>query len=446
MAERLDRSTMDVVRRAWNSILQGYKQDAANDQYHFTDNEADTGFLKDIDALNTLVEPFVLAPTSFVDPPVKIDDLQGMATKLLSSIKIDSESRQQGDQSYRGFSATPYPYFQAEIDFVDSASSVLRLNTNIVQLFLALKKPLLKPFEKILAGTSCAAVDFLLESCIEDKLGARWAGFIKHTDPPGIYANLFFTNSASLALARSMEIQAIRNWLGQERTDKVEGILSRVTSWTAQQYNPATTSFWMDESKTSLQNMGVLYALEILYALVDPLPDPLRKNCADALASIASKMTDLAAASSLQRDFFHSIPLPSGPGNIFYDDRRYIGAFLGLFAQARKADPDVMDDTFFRASEVLSQGVSEEWIDEASNLWDDGRPLICFSQDSLIGLVRYSLEGKADMVNLPDFQLRVAIRESLKSDAVIEVIFETLIEKTRQLRTQELARKFEGRA
>jgi hypothetical protein len=443
MAERLDRPTMEVVRKAWNSIIQNYKQDPVSNEFHFTDNETDVGFLKDVDALNALVEPFILAPTSFVDPPVKVEELVAMASTLLSKIKSTVEP---GGPVYRGFSATPYPYFQAEIDFVDSAASVLRLNANLIDLFEATKKSLPKEFDRLLQGTSRSAIDFLLEACIEDKNGARWPAFIKASDSPGIYANLFFTNNASLALARALENSVMKSWLGQERKERIESILSKVASWAAQQYNPATSSFWMDESKTSLQNMGILYALEVIYGLVDPLPENIRKNCADALASIVGKMTDLSTASSLQRDFFHSIPLPSGPGNIFYDDRRYIGAFLGLFARAKTADPDVMDDTFFRASEVLFQGVSDDWIDDASSLWDDGRPLVCFSQDSLIGLVQYSLEGKADVVNLPDFELRAAIRESLKSDSVIDAIFDTLLEKSKIRRNQELTKRLEGRA
>jgi len=139
MAERLDRPTMEVVRRAWSSILQSYKQDAGSDDCHFTDNEADTGFLKDIDAINALIEPFVLAPTSFVDPPLTLDNLEAMVRALLCQVKTRDEADKVTPNYYRGFSATPYTYFQAEIDFVDSAASVLRLNTNIVSLYSTLK-------------------------------------------------------------------------------------------------------------------------------------------------------------------------------------------------------------------------------------------------------------------------------------------------------------------
>lgn len=446
MVERLDRPTMEIVRRAWTSLMQGYKPDPISGELHFTDNENDFGFLKDIDAVNALIEPFTLAPNSFVDLPIKIDDLVSVATTLLSKIGVDRERDKDVAHSYLGFSANPYPYVQVDVDFVDSAAALLRLNLNIANAFHQTKKALPKHLEKLMIGTSCTAADFLLAACIEDKLGARWPGFIKRVDPPGMYANLFFTNSATLALSRTIENPNVKTWLGQERRDKIEALIPSIALWTSQQYNPATASFWMDEAKTSLQTMGTLYALELLYTLVDPLPEELKKNCRDALGTVMRKMTDLAAASGLQRDFFHSLPIPSGPGVTFYDDRRYIGAFLGLFAQAKKADPDVIDDTFIRASDVLFQGVTDDWIDEPSNLWDDGRPLICFSQDALIGLVKFSLEGKIDVVNLPEFELRSAIRDSLKSDIVIDAIFDTLIEKARTRRNQELAKKFENRS
>jgi hypothetical protein len=439
MADRLDRPTMDVIRRAWTSLLQGLKNDPVTGESHFTDNESDTGFLKDVDALNALIEPFVLAYSSFVDPPLKLDDLTTHVHTVLSQIKADPQKTGANGHPYCGFSANPYPYVQVEVDFVDSASSVLRLNCNVADLFSSLKKPIPKQIEKDLVSTSCAAVDFLISSCIEDRLGARWPAFVKKVDPPGMFANLFFTNSASLALARALDNPHSKAWIGQERRDRIEPILSRVATWTAQQYNSATTSFWMDEGKTSLQTTGILYALEILYALADPMPDDLRSNCAAALASIVGRMTDLSAASTLQRDFFHSLPLPSGPGVTFYDDRRYVGAFLGLFTQAKKGDPNVVNDSFIKASEILFQGITDEWIDEPSSLWDDGRPLICFSQDSLVGLVKYSLEGRVEMVNLPEFELRTAIKDALKTENVIDAIFETLVEKAKLRRNQEMS-------
>src|ERR1051326_8495711 len=160
-----------------------------------------------------------------------------------------------------------------------------------------------------------------------------------------------------------------------------------------------------------------------------------------------SRMTDLSKASALQRDFFHSLPMPTGPGSssTFYDDRRYIGAFLSLFALAKAEDPDIVDDeAFHQACEVLFKGVSDEWIDEPSNLWDDGRPLICFTQDALLGLVKYGLEGKEDTVTLGESDLRFAIRDTLKSEEVVEAIFNVLLAKARTRKDKELTGKISG--
>jgi hypothetical protein len=151
-------------------------------------------------------------------------------------------------------------------------------------------------------------------------------------------------------------------------------------------------------------------------------------------------MTELANASSLQRDFFHSLPLPSGPGITFYDDRKYIGAFLSLLTLAKAKDPNIVGDAFIQAGSVLFAGVSEEWIDEPTRLWDDGRPLICFSQDALLGLVNYFLEGKVDTVNLGEYDLRFAIRDTLKSDEVVDAVFNVLLEKARGRKERELSR------
>ena len=47
MAERrLDKQTMDVVKKGWNSLLQRYQKDNRSGEYHWTDNEGDVGFLK----------------------------------------------------------------------------------------------------------------------------------------------------------------------------------------------------------------------------------------------------------------------------------------------------------------------------------------------------------------------------------------------------------------
>lgn len=442
MAERrLDKQTMDVVKRAWASLLQRYQKDSRSDEYHWTDNEGDVGFLKDVDAMNALLEPFLLSPSSFVDPPLKLEDVASRLEVLLQEIHSppDSAGGDKGRDLYLGFSAAPYPYIQLEIDFVDSASGVLRLLGNVAKLFTLQKQHIPTSLENRMTEVTRLAVDYLLKARIEDRSGVRWSGFSKQVDTAGKFANLFFTNCAALALHNALDTPGVKNWVAQQR-EQIESVLSKVTNWVASQYDPATNGFWMDEARTQTQTMGVLYALEVLYTVAESLSEELRANCAKALTAVVEKMTELANASSLQRDFFHSLPLPSGPGITFYDDRKYIGAFLSLLTLAKAKDPNIVGDAFIQAGSVLFAGVSEEWIDEPTRLWDDGRPLICFSQDALLGLVNYFLEGKVDTVNLGEYDLRFAIRDTLKSDEVVDAVFNVLLEKARGRKERELSR------
>jgi hypothetical protein len=438
---RLDQPTMKVVRNAWESLLQRYQKDSITGESHWTDNEGDTGFLKDVDALNTVVEPFLLSPTSFVDPPLELEVIVSRFEDLLKQLHSGGDAGKESQVAYLGFTATPYPYIQLEIDFVDSAAAVLRLICNVAELFSVQRQPIAKGLERRMTSVACAGVDFLLSAQIEDRTGVRWSGFSQQVDVAGKYANLFFTNNAALALHKTLDAPGVKNWIGQERREQIESCLRKVIAWVAKQYDPATNGFWLDEARTQSQVMGVLYALEVLYIVSDSLQDELRENCAKALSAVLSKMTDLPSASGLQRDFFHSLPLPTGPGTTFYDDRRYIGAFLSLLAIAKAKDPNVVDDVFIRAGEILFLGVSDEWIDEPTNLWDDGRPLICFSQDALLGIVNYFLEGRVDTVNIGENALRTAIRDTLKSDEVAEVVFNVLLEKARNQKDKEIQGK-----
>ena len=394
-----DIRSLEIVMKGWNGLLQRYQKDPVTGQYHWTDNEGDVGFLKDVDAMNALLEPFVLLPSSFVDPPLPLADVAIHLETLLQELRVpihDEEKAKEAGVSYLGFSADPYPYFQHEIDFVDSAAAVLRLLCNVVDLFAVQKTAIPGLLEKRMEEIASLAVKFLLDARIEDKSGARWSGF---STKSGIerkggteqtFANLFFTNCAALALYKAIKTQKVQNWL-IGRSEELELVLAQVAVWIGKQYDPEINNFWMDEARSQVQTMSVLYALEVLYTIPGSLSEELRADCAKALTAVVEKMSELGNASALQRDFFHSLPLPTGQGVTYYDDRRYIGAFLSLFTLAKRRDPELSTDPFVHARDVLFQGVSQEWIDEPSNLWDDGRPLICFSQDALLGLVHYTL-------------------------------------------------------
>jgi hypothetical protein len=444
---RLDQETQKVVEKAWKSLLHRFREEQPGG--HWTDGEADTGFLKDVDALNALVEPFLMAPSSFADPPLGLVQLAKHLEGLLTNINTESSPTVDGqddrhDQVYRGFSASPYPYVQFEIDFVDSASSVLRLICNSVQLFADQKQKIPPELEKLLNSVGSTAVDFLLVSCIEDRSGARWPGFMRDAEPggrkpaEGQFTNLFFTNFASLSLHKALNTPGMEKSLGAGRSEKIKALLPKVTAWVAKQYDPGTNNYWMDEGRTSGPVMGVLYALEVLYTFGGSLTEELRQNAANALAAIMSKMSSTTRASELQTDFFHALPFPGAAGTVSYDDRRYIGAFLGLLALAKKKDGSVVTEDFIRAGDSLFRGVADDWIDDPTNLWDDGRPLICYTLDALVGLIRFVLYGRVDTVNLRENELRAALRDVLASTEVVEAVFSSLVQKARSRKDDEL--------
>src|SRR5258708_6329086 len=456
MAERerrMGEATKETVIKAWKSLINGYRQDTASGEFHWIDNEADTGFLKDVDALNAIIEPFLLAPISFVDPALKPEEIDARVLAVLNHFKSFSgnpadaqKSRPEGKAPtgsghvYRGFTSAPYPYVQVETDWVDSAATVLRLICNVVKLSEVLQRPLSGRInEKLMATVAGSAADFLLEARVEDDKGVRWQGvkgIQKETDVPGRYANLFFTNAACLALDAAVKNSMVARWLGQDRQQQIEDLLPQVVNWVANQYDPATKAFWMDTDRAANQPIGVVYALEMIYTLAEPLSKTLRSYCSDALSMILRRISDLSKASALQTDFYHTVPLPSG--TTYYDDRRYIGSFLSLPSLAKAKDPDLVSDDFVRAGEILFRGVSDSWIDEGTDLCDGGPPLICYSQDALIGLVRHAVEGAVGEISLRENDLRTAIREALQSDEVVNTVYDAFMERAVTLKEREV--------
>ncbi|HEV2962476.1 MAG TPA: hypothetical protein VG649_11665 [Candidatus Angelobacter sp.] len=427
MAERrVDPTTMQVVKKAWASILSKRQEDPQTNVIHFTDHESDTGFLKDVDALNALLEPYLLAPTSFVDPPLPLSDLED---HLKTCVQIISANATPENSNYRGFAATPYPYFQSMIDFVDSAAAFLRLVCNYCQVLRIpgndrRDKDKETKIETLLKNPFTSAIDFLISAHVgdDDGLGVRWEGIARQSDQRGRFASLFFTNVAAVALAKTLDTSPVSRWIGQDRREQIEGLLQKVPKWVINQYNPAAKNFYIDAARAVAPAVGVVYALEILFALGDASDEAQKKCCMESLREITLKMKNLSQASALQIDVFHSIPLSGASGVAFYDDRRYIGSFLSVLALAKSKYPDVQDEDFFHAIDILLEGVREEWIDEPTGLWDDGRPLICYTQDALVGLVTHAVYGQVDMISMRENEMRIAIQEALRSEDITTVM------------------------
>jgi hypothetical protein len=135
---------------------------------------------------------------------------------------------------------------------------------------------------------------------------------------------------------------------------------------------------------------------------------------------------------------------PIGKGGYAkYDDRKYIGAFLTLFALARTKDTDILTPELLKAIEVMYIGVSKEWVD-SSGVWDSTRPLICFTQDAIIGLIRYSLDLGVEDFKINEIQLKRVLRDVLTADKTIDLIASSLIDKFRDINDESLADKFKN--
>ncbi len=98
-----------------------------------SNHESDYGLLKDVDAMNTLTSPYLLAPTSFVDPPLSQDEIERQTLLLLEQFSRATYER------FYGFAADPYPYVKIHVD--DSAAFTYSV-CYPVEVSAALKRPL----------------------------------------------------------------------------------------------------------------------------------------------------------------------------------------------------------------------------------------------------------------------------------------------------------------
>lgn len=436
MANKLDAPTVGIVTSAWNSLIERAVKYDDDRPWDWTDHEQDIGPLKNIDALLALVEPYLLAPSSFSQPGLPSKEVYSQALKLLQHIgganatppaKDSPKKHSDAEPLFYGFSSSPYPYIELQgVDYVDAAAGVLNLICAISDLIeLDGKAP--AELLDLLDSSTVKTVEFLLGAKVDDRQGVRWQGIRKDTDPPGKYATLFFTKVAALALHRASENTRVADALGQKQVEAIQVLLPDVCKWVMTQYDPNRCTFFMDAGRTSSFPIAVLYALEILYALKKPMPEVWRPSCALALAEVAKRMSSVKEASALQMDVFHILPLPGVNGTASYDDRGYIGSFLSLFALAKEVDSEVITDDFVRAGEVLLTGVGDEWIDDPSHLWDDGRPLICYTRDALLGFVHHAVEGFVPKLTLREDEIRLAIREALASSEVVEAVMNTVL-------------------
>jgi hypothetical protein len=447
MPPKLDQDTVGLVTRAWRRLIERAQGRPGPSVWNWTDHEQETGFLKNIDALSALLDPFLLSPASFPDLPLPLPELIDQATALFGSLQpftpAGDGAAPERNAGPVGFSASPYPYVDIEgVDYVDSAASVLHLACGLLDATGITRYKLSDEKEKVIRETISLSVSFLLESRIEDKNGVRWLGIKPTADSHARYANLFFTRLAALALHRVVESNASSASLDSTQIELVHGILPMVCKWIMGQFDRTKHIFWMDATRALGQPIATLYALEVMYAVQENVEDSVwGDDCRMAMAEITQRMQTVSDAAALQMDVFHTLPLPGlNGGTAFYDDRGYVGAFLTLFALAKSVDSEIITDSFQRASEELARGVAEEWIDEPSGLWDDGRPLICYTRDALVGLVQHGIRGVRPRIILRESDIRSAIRDALTSNDVMDAVSNAVLVRAR--RTEELTPLF----
>lgn len=436
MATKLDPKTTTTVIAAWKSLVSRAKPTPDSEIMDWSDHEQETGFLKNIDALTALVDPFLLSPTSFIEPTLPAATIYRQAELLFDTLDSSySSTRKRENIPFAGFSAAPYPYVDvAGVDYVDSAAAVLNLACAIADL-AEVRRESSYDAEEAVQRAASSATTFLLDSKIEDKQGVRWLGIRSTADNHSKYANLFFTKLAAISLHRAVNNRRISTKFPPQQIEQIHNIIPAVCKWTMGQFDDRNHFFWMDVSRAMGQPIATLYALEIMYTIMDELVESAwREDCAKALHSLVQRMPSVKDAAALQMDVFHTLPLPGlAGGTAFYDDRGYVGAILSLLATAKSVDPELVTDQFVRAGEELFRGVSDEWIDEPTDLWDDGRPLICYSRDALIGVVRHALEGVVPRLLLREDEIRAAVRDALVSSDVIDAVSAAVLEKARRI-------------
>jgi hypothetical protein len=417
----LDQQTRSIVHRAWTALMQMRRPGFARETLSWCDSERDVGFLKDVDGFNTLLEPFLLAPDSLRDLPISDIALE----KELSGLLARFEGGPVLGESL--FSSRPYPYVDIPEDFVDSAAATLTLVCNFLRFVKSQKRTVPSHLEDELKKVALAGAEFLLESRVEDQSGIRWQAISSKTDPPGKYGNLFFTSIAAQALDLLLETNSVHQWIKNTSLREIERISWDVPLWICKQYDPATRQFWIDASRSLNHVVGTIYALKVLLPKAAGSPT-IREICRESLEQACSKMTDVQKASALQTDFYHSIPLRDWQSVMFYDDRLYIGSFLSVLAITSDHVPELLTSDCLRAGKVLYQGVCHEWVDEVSGLWDDGRPLICFTHDALVGIVSYATHFKVEQRVSSEPHLSVFLCHSSADKPKVRELYNRLVQ------------------
>lgn len=434
----LDRRISETLTSAWTRLL-AVRTESQDGRPRWIDYERETGLMKDIDAVNCFLEPYLLNPSLVPKPPIEETELQTTIESLLHERDQmrNRLAKSAGDKAVESnfFGFYPVPYIQNDIpmDYVDCAGDFLTLACNALDFFSSTRKELSKSLLGLLKATVKDGVEYLALSAIKDMNGVRWAlGRLTKSGKANEYANLFSTYWAAQGLSRVVRLEPKWKVVDSEALAGAGELLSLIPRWLESQYDTSSRRFWLDEGRSQSVPLAAIYAVRLALLCQNPLADGMKDVCNAALHEILDGKETTEQIGTLQDDFSYRFPNPYGPGSFFYDDRSYIGSLLSIIAEMTSKYPDMVDDELAHAGDRVLEGLSstDDWRDE-SGLWDVGRPLICWTREALVGLVSYGLSGQTSPLILRETDFRMAISDALKSRFVIDAIIEEVKNKQR---------------
>lgn len=437
-------------RATWNKLLKLYQMRDDNLR-HWMDNEFEFGAFKDVEALLGFTEPFLFSRKFFHRPGIDPRDLFECLYNIYDYIEKTRKENSDENNQFMGFDSEPYPRAKKlYVDYIDGAANVLLLSLDVLEIsdfLLNLKNDdknwvLPEKLKNKMGEIVESALKVLMDAVIDDESGARWAAVsgkvgskvqinIKDLDP---YSNLVSTFYAFRALKRLTEIPfyLIANEFGVPSNviSKVRTILSKVIFWVNSLYDKNLEFYWLSNSKDSSPMISSLYALEIIYTYngsdLENNEDIL-KNANKVMKKLLQRFQDIDEASSkFQVDASYPYPrIVDGKvkGTESYDERRYIGAYLGIMALAKEKEPSLIETeaaNFIKATTELSSALRSDWIDQALSIWDDGRPLVYYASDAMFGLLQYYSTGQITTVSIREDILRIKIKEYLTSPKFVD--------------------------
>jgi hypothetical protein len=445
---RIQLEDQKFFRFTWSKLLELYKP-CDDGLKHWVDNEVEFGTFKDVEALLGFTEPFLYARTSFNRPGIEPDVLFSCLSNIYDYIEnTKNAANHDYNDQFMGFDSEPYPRAKKVwVDYIDGAANVLLLSLDVLEIsnFMSEKNDggdwdLPEELKRKMTKIVESAFNVLMDSVISDQLGARWAAVSQKVgskykigmETLDRYSNLVSTFYAFRALQRLTENPTLASKFRgiANRIKQIEPILSKVIFWVNSLYNKDLKSYSLTNSRDSFPMISSLYALEMIYTHHRNNREnnsEVLNNANIVLKTLLQSFQDLDEASSrFQVDVSYPYPrIEYGKvkSTESYDERRYIGAYLGIMALAKEVDPNVIEGKAEKYQKVTSELVSalrSDWIDQGYSIWDDGRPLVYFAVDAMLGLLRFYSSGKIFEITIREDILRIKLKEYLSSPGFID--------------------------